>query len=212
MSQHAQNEEPRFDGTVAAAFPLALLQAVRDHDHPDEVLEDEDVSVSLPRRLGLTGVVGAQIRRYESEQRAGRTVHMNEVANLIRLVLRRPDADPILRETGQRIARWRFRRTPRAWTAVLHRGPTALALRSARRAAAVALRRLNAGSSVQATKPFVVRIDDCITARIDGDRSGCALFTGLMEEQLRLYTGREQQLVHTLCSANGGASCEWSTG
>jgi predicted hydrocarbon binding protein len=209
MSQRAQNEEPQFDGTVAAAFPLALLESVRDHDHPDEVLEDEDVAVSLPRRLGLTGVVGAQIRRYEGDERAGRTVHMNEVASLIRLVLRRPDADPILREAGQRLARWRFRRTPRAWTIILHRGPTAVALRSARRAAAVALRRLNAGSSVQAAKPFVVTVDDCVTARIDDGRPGCVLFTGLMEEQLRLYTGREQQLVHTQCAANGGASCEW---
>jgi hypothetical protein len=210
MQQHGDNGEPRFDGSVAAVFPLALLQAVRDHDHPDEILEDEDLAVSLPRRLGLTGVVGAQIRRYEAEQRAGRTVQMNEVANLIRLVLRRPDAEPILRETGQRLARWRFRRTPRLWRLVLHRGPAALGLRAARRGAATALRRLNAGTAVQTEKPFVVRVDECVTARIESGRSGCALFTGLMEEQLRLSTGHERAVLHTQCSANGGSRCEWS--
>jgi hypothetical protein len=209
MSQQDERPEPRFEGNVAAMFPLALLESVRDHDHPDEVLEDEDVSVSLPRRLGLTGVVDAQIRRYENDQRSGRTVGMNEVASLIRLVLRRPDAEPILRETGQRLARWRFRRTPKVWAAILHRGPAALALRSARRAGAATLRRLNAGATVEAAKPFVIRVDECVTARLADSASGCALFTGLMEEQLRLYTGRARTLSHTRCGTSGG-SCEWS--
>jgi hypothetical protein len=205
-----QAAEQRFEGSVAAAFPLALLESIRDHDHPDEILEDEDVATSLPRRLGLTGVVGTQIRRYESAQRSGGTVAMNEVVNLIRLVLRRPDAEAILRETGQRMARWHFRRTPDAWAWALRRGPAGFALRSARRASNAALRRLNAGSTVDATKPFVIRVDDCVTARISASSPGCALFTGLLEELLQLHTGHERTVLHTRCSANGDDSCEWS--
>jgi hypothetical protein len=210
MSQHGDNAEPRFEGSVAAMLPLALLQSVRDHDHPDEVLEDENLTTSLPRRLGLTDVVDAQIRRYENDQRAGRTVGMNEVASLIRLVLRRPDAQPILRETGQRLARWRFRRTPKVWTALLHRAPAAISLRSARRAGTDSLRRLNGGSKVEAAKPFVLRVENCVTARLGDSGAGCELFTGMMEEQLLLYTGQERSVRHTRCSANGADACEWS--
>jgi hypothetical protein len=210
MSQHAENAGPRFEGSVAAMFPLALLESMRDHDHPDEILEDEDVAVSLPRRLGLTDVVGAQIRRYESEQRAGGTVPMTEVVNLIRLVLRRPDAEAILRETGQRLARWQFRRTPDVWARLLRRGPSAFALRSARRASTTVLRRLNAGSGIHAGKPFLIRVDDCVTALVGGGTIGCHLFTGLLEEQLLLHTGHERSVLHTQCSANGNDSCEWS--
>ncbi|HSJ08150.1 MAG TPA: hypothetical protein VK936_15700 [Longimicrobiales bacterium] len=210
MSQHEEGAEPRFEGTVTAAFPLALLQSVRAHDHPGEVLEEEDLSVSLPRRLGLTGIVDTQIRRYESDQRSGRQVGLNEVASLVRLVLRRPDAEPILRETGQRIARFHFETRPRPVARLLRHGPAALALRSARRAGVRALRHLNAGTEVTAVKPFVVSVTDCFTARVDGTSTGCALFTGFMEEQVLLYTGKTRAVEHSRCGAGGGDVCEWS--
>ncbi|MGH7447075.1 MAG: hypothetical protein ACRELT_05925, partial [Longimicrobiales bacterium] len=116
MSHQEANVKPRLDGSVSAAFPLALLESVRSHDRPGEVLEDEDLTISLPRRLGLTGVIETQIFRYEAAQKAGRDVPLHEVMSLIRLVMRRPDSEPILRETGQRMARWYFRHAPIAWT------------------------------------------------------------------------------------------------
>jgi predicted hydrocarbon binding protein len=212
MSQHGEGAEPRFEGTVTAAFPLALLQSVRAHDHPGEVLEEEDLSVSLPRRLGLTGIVDTQIRRYESDQRTGRQVGLNEVASLVRLVLRRPDAEPILRETGQRIARLSFETRPRPMARLIRHGPAALALRSARHAGVRTLRSLNAGTAVEAAKPFVVSVADCFTARVDGTSTGCALFTGLIEEQLLLYTGKPRAVRHSRCSAGGADLCEWTLG
>jgi hypothetical protein len=209
MSQHGVSPEPRFEGTVAAAFPLALLEAVRAHDRPGEILEDEDLAVSLPRRLGLTGVVETQIMRYEADQRTGRTVSLNEVMSLFKLVMRRPDAEPILRETGQRVARWSTRHTPAVWLTLLHRGPARLALRSARRAAVRVLRRLHAGSRIDAAKPFTVTVTDCVTARLEDSGSGCALFTGVMEEQLLFYTGNTVRVTHSACMVNGGDICEW---
>jgi predicted hydrocarbon binding protein len=209
MSQYRANAEPRFEGTVTAAFPLALLEAVRAHDRPGEILEDEDLTVSLPRRLGLTGVVETQIMRYEAAQRAGRPVSLNEAMSLFKLVMRRPDAEPILRETGQRVARWYARRTPAGWLAVLHRGPARLALRTARRASARALRRLQAGTRIEASKPFTLSISDCITARIEDSGSGCALFTGMLEEHLLFYTGRTHRVAHARCLTNGAPTCDW---
>jgi hypothetical protein len=212
MSQHGANAEPRFEGTVAAAFPLALLESVRAHDHPGEVLEDEDLTVSLPRRLGLTGVVETQIQRYEVAQRTGRTIPLGEAMSLFKLVMRRPDAEPILREPGQRVARWTVRNTPSVWVALLHRGPARLALRTARRAAARALRRLRAGSRVDAAKPFTITVADCVTTRIDDSGSGCALFTGMIEEHLLFYTGRTMRVLHASCASEGGSVCEWVLG
>lgn len=210
MSQYGESAEPRFEGSVPAAFPLALLQSVRAHDHPGEVLEDEDLTISLPRRFGLTGVVDTQIRRYESDERAGRQIGLNEVASLITLVMRRPDAETILRETGQRFARWRFERRPKPFAPLLRRGPAALAMRSARRAGIRALRSLNAGTSITATKPYTVLITDTITTRVDDSTIGCTLFTGIMEEQLLLYTGSRHTVQHSRCAANGDDLCEWS--
>jgi hypothetical protein len=208
MSQQGIPTQPGFEGSVAAAFPVAILESVRSHDRPGEVLEDEDLTISLPRRFGLTGVVDTQSRRYEAAQREGRTVRLEEVMGLVRLVLRRPDADPILRETGERLARWHFRRTPGLWQRVLQRGPTRLALRSARRAAVRALRDLQAGSRVEGTRPFTLRVDDPVTTRLQ-EGIACTLFTGLLEEQVRLYTGTSHAVSHRLCAAHGYDVCEW---
>jgi predicted hydrocarbon binding protein len=209
MSRQEANVKPLSDGRVSAAFPLALLESVRSHDRPGEILEDEDLTISLPRRLGLTGVIETQIFRYEAAQKAGRAVRVDEVMSLIRLVMRRPDAEPILRETGQRMARWHFRHAPALWSRVLHRAPAPLGLRSARRAAARALRSLQAGSAINALKPFVIRISDCTAAQLEESGLGCTLVTGLIEEQLLLSTGKPRRVRHTCCLAHGNDLCEW---
>jgi predicted hydrocarbon binding protein len=210
MSRQEANVKPRFDGHVAAAYPLALLESIRAHDRPGEVLEDEDLSISLPRRLGLTGVIETQIFRYESARKAGRAVPLDDVMGLIRLVMRRPDAEPILRETGQRMARWHFRRAPRLWTRVLHRAPASLGLRSARIASTRALRALRMGDNITTAKPFVIRVAGNEAARLEEDGIVCTLITGLVEEQLLLSTGKPRRVRHTCCLARGDELCEWS--
>jgi len=209
MSHQEANVKPRFEGTVAAAFPLALLESVRAHDRPGEVLEDEDLTVSLPRRLGLTGVIQTPIFHYEAARKAGRAVPLAEVMSLIRLVLRRPDAEPILRETGQRMARWYYRRAPGLWTRILHRAPARLGLRPARRGAARALRTIRLGHSITSTRPFAIRVADCATALLDETGVGCTLPTGIIEEQLLLSTGKPRRVRHTCCLARGDDACEW---
>jgi len=59
----SQRTTDRPAALVAPLLPLVLLESVRAHDRPREVLEDEDLAASLPRRLGLTGVVETQIPR-----------------------------------------------------------------------------------------------------------------------------------------------------
>lgn len=202
--------QPTFDGTVVPAFPLALLEAVRAHDRPGEILEDEDLTVSLPRRLGLTGVVETQIQRYENAQRAGQRVRLDEFVSLLRLVLRRPDAEPILRDTGHRIARWHFRRKPPLWQKLLHRAPASLSLHLARRSATRALEALRAGSAIHMQKPFTVTVDDCVTGALEGAGMACTMVSGLLEELLLLHTGDVQRVDHSECAAFGRDACAWT--
>jgi hypothetical protein len=201
----------RFDGEVPAALPLTLLEAVRAHDRPEEVLEDEDLTVSLPRRFGLTGVVDTQIRQFEAAQKAGRNVRFDEVANLVRLVLRRPDAGLIIQDTGRRFAIWHFERKP----GVLRRLYPKLPVRLSSAAAAAALRKslklVRAGTVITVTRaPFHVRIDGCEYARIDAEGASCALLTGLIQEQLRQYSATPTLVSHVMCAAKGGGRCEWA--
>lgn len=199
----------RYEGSISAAFPLALLESVRTHDHPGEVLEDENLSVSLPRRLGLTGVVETQIQRYETALRSRRPVRMDEVMGLIRLVLRRPDCEPILLETGRRAARWHFRSKSGLWTALMHRAPNRLGMRAARRHAVRELKWIYAGSTIEVLKPFTVRVRDCSLAALEEAGHGCPLITGMLEETLLICTGRPKRVVHPRCIRKGGETCVW---
>ena len=96
---------PSSAGAVSPVFPLLLLETMRDVDRPEEVLEDEDVSASLPRRLGLSEVVSVQIRRFQEEVRQNRGQSAAQIEDLVRLVVRRPDAERIFEEAGRRMAR-----------------------------------------------------------------------------------------------------------
>src|SRR5688572_13059487 len=88
-------------GRPQARVALALLEGLRDLDRPVEVLDDEDVTLTMPRRFGLSGVVDAQIRRYEREARHGRRVPAAEVEDLMRLATRRGDSEELFTRVGR---------------------------------------------------------------------------------------------------------------
>ncbi len=193
-----------------ADLPLAILESVRIHDRPAEVLEDEDLTASLPRRLGLTGVVDSQIRRYEAARRSGERVSRDDVANLLRLVLRRPDAEPILRHAGQTLAGEHGRRAARLGRVL----PGGLGDLVARRVIRRLMRRISGGSRVRVMRnPLRVELTDPITA---GDRYGvaCTLYSAAIAAAYARVTGRELDVRHTGCAALGTAEgkCVWEVG
>ena len=209
-SRPSEAQEQYFEGDVSAAVPLALLESVRSHDHPGEVLEDEDLTVSLPRRFGLSGVVENQIMRYESARRASKSVSLNEVLGLVRLVLRRPDAELILRETGVRLAEWRYGKVPKAVAKAYRMLPQRMTLVPATRAAGRLFRELGVGGELKAQRsPVSVRVQGSNSARLDGAGVACALYTAALERHLALYTGREWNVHQPQCEAYGGSACEW---
>jgi hypothetical protein len=206
-----ETDPPR--ATLAPLLPLAILEAIRAQDRPHEMLEDEDVSASLPRRLGLTGVIESSIQRYEVAARRNRPVPAEEVVDLLRLVLRRPDARTVLVEAGHLAARRYFARLPSAATSALGVLPRAAARAAARRSARTLLRRLLGAGRLEWTRqPVAARAFEPLAARLDGAGTACALYGAALEELVSLYTHQRPHVTHPRCAAWGDECCEWVIG
>lgn len=201
-----QNQSVR----IAARLPLSLLEAVRARDLPPEVLEGEDLPASLPRRLGLSEVVSAQIRRYREAARRAESVSMAEVDDLIRLVLRRPDAETLLRETGQQLAYAYLERLPRPARGVVGILPRRMALPMAARAGRRLLRPLAGTREVERRRgePGVC-IRGGITARVDETGMACALYSAALGTLSEAYGRVHVEVRHDHCAARGDDACEW---
>ncbi|SVB67978.1 uncharacterized protein METZ01_LOCUS220832, partial [marine metagenome] len=89
---------------VSALVALTLLEVIQVNDRPLEVFEEEDTSVTIPRRLGLSDVVERRIQNYQRETKRGQKISDQEFGDLIRLVTKRPDARAIFLESGVRLA------------------------------------------------------------------------------------------------------------
>jgi predicted hydrocarbon binding protein len=196
-----------------ADIPLAILESVRQHDRPAEVLEDEDLSISLPRRLGLTGVVDSQIHRYREAQKRRERVSAEQVADLLRLVLRRPDSEPILREAGYAIARHNIGKPIYRIAAVGRFLPAGLRMRLAQRSLRRLLRRIGGGAPVRITRaPFRVEMDGPVTARVDRWAIACILYSAAIEHAIHHTTGKTPHVEHESCEARGDSACAWTVG
>ena len=89
---------------VSALVALTILEVLRASDRPFEVFEEEDTSITMPRRLGLSDVVERRIRTYQEETKKGNKISDGEFGDLVRLVVKRPDARAIFLECGARLA------------------------------------------------------------------------------------------------------------
>ena len=192
-------------GRIPARVALVLLQAVRDNDRPGEVLNDEDLTVTLPRRLGLSEVVDSQIRRYEQDVRRRRRVPEGEVRDLIRLVTRRADSESLFRGVGRTLG-------------VMEGGGTGLGrvlprsagFALARRAIVRRLRTLfGPGFVASVSAPF--EIEAANNVLLDGDPGGeaCALVTGLSQAILDRSVRPGVVVEHVHCRARGHERCAW---
>ena len=176
------------------------------------MLEDEDVTLSMPRRFGLSDVVGAQIRHLEEEVRRGQLQSASMMEDLIRLVIRRPDAEEVFTEAGHRVAQWDWQNR-----AGMVRGSVRLmprpvaALVAARAARRLFKQMLGSGQLSVRSRPPALRITRSITAAGDPGGVACAFYTGAYTELLQQYTGRAYRAQHARCEASGAEACEWTT-
>ena len=212
MSRTASRRAGPDAPSVTPVFPLILLETMRDMDRPEEVLEGEDLTASMPRRLGLSDVVYLQIHKFREETRKKRLQTPATVADLIRLVIRRPDADEIFEEAGRRVARhaWGEKSgASRSWLKLL---PTGMRMRAAARGARRLAAELAGSAQVEVSaKPFLVRLRGSLTAEADPGGAACAFYTGAFSELMTQYTGRGHAAKHSNCETRrGGGTCEWT--
>lgn len=183
---------------------LRLLEVMRDLDLPLEILEAEDPSVTMPRRLGLSDVVDRQIRTYRNDVRRRMRLTDDEVRDLFRLVIRRPDAEEIFLRAGQTLA---GKEEPRGWRRLLPRR-VALALarnRVRRRLHALFGRRMGGFGRGS----FSVEGRSLMFIEADPGGDACFMMSGLCETVLEQTTGHQARVSHVLCQSRGDALCRW---
>lgn len=199
------------NGSITPLFPLTLLETLRDRDRPEEVLEDEDLAVSMPRRLGLSDVVSVQIRRFQEEVRSKRLQSTAHVIDLMKLVVRRPDAAEIFTEAGRRIARHNWQQRAATMRGVLRVMPNPIPRIAARRAARRMLRQVVGDSQLSVGRwPVDVRLRNSLSARADPNGAACAFYAGAFSEIMELHTGKRYRVTHTQCATRGADECQWT--
>ncbi len=199
------------EAEVAAFLPLALLHSVRSHDRPEEVLEDENLTASLPRRLGLSDVIHTQIRRYEEAHRKGRPIPARELVDLIRLVIRRPDAEEILDEAGRGVVTLYMQGLGDRRARVARIMPRAISRAGFLRRARILGRRIAAGAQSQVAKsPPRALLTNSITAEVDPGGVACSLYTSAFQALATRYLRNQPRVEHTRCEARRDEVCEWT--
>ena len=202
---YSQVQELAADGPerVAAVVALTILQVIRAHDRPSEVFEGEDTSITMPRRLGLSGVVERQIRTYQEATKRRGKISDQEFADLVRLVAKRPDSADIFFECGTRLAHRPSHRHCRFM-------PRRLALAVARRRVRGRLKWLF-GRQVGGFAGDGFTMEGCALLFMQSDPSGsaCALVSGLCSAVLGATIRGVPTVDHVACESRGDAYCRW---
>ncbi len=200
---HAPTPESNGRPRVSAVVALTLLEVIQTLDRPAEVFEEEDTSVTMPRRLGLSDVVGRQIRNYQDEVKRGRKISDGEFSNLVGLVIKRPDSEDVFFESGKRLANRpndrRSRFMPRGLAVSLARR------RVRRRLKALFGRRIGgfAGGG------FTMEGRALLFMQADPGGDACALVSGLCSAVLSATIHGAPAVDHLACEAHGDAFCRW---
>jgi predicted hydrocarbon binding protein len=195
--------------TVHALVPLSLLEAVRDVDRPEGVLEAEFVDELRNKRFGLSDTVYSQIQRFTEAVRRGQRTAQDEAIALAQLIGRRPDAEAVLREAGRFLAREAYMTVSPITRGVLKVMPTMISRPLAfRKTHRIAKRYLN--GNVRRVGQFVLlEIPRSITLGVAPGSTGCSFYESSLREVLRLLVGTTGAVEHTRCAGRGEGSCEW---
>jgi hypothetical protein len=189
----------------APRVALALLEVIRAQDRPTEILADEDPTVTMPRRLGLSEVVETQIRRYRADVKEKRKLSDQELQDLFRLVIRRPDSEEVFLLSGARLAEGVVRsQTPRGKVRLR------VAFFKARRAFRAKLKALfGRKMGGFGSGPFLFEGAGLLFVQADPGGDACRMVTGMCEGILKRYVGSSVDVRHTLCQSRGDSTCRW---
>lgn len=189
---------------VAAEVALALLEAMRSTDLPTERIKDEDVRLTMPRRLGLSAVVDRQIALFRDRVRQGLRLTADEFAEFMRLVMRRPDASEVFFAMGSQLADAKARRVTR-WL------PRALRIYLTKKRITSALRKLfgrRVGGFVSGS--FALEMSASPLVQIDPDGEACEIITGFCQRALQESVGDGMVVAKRQCETHGDRACRWT--
>lgn len=187
---------------IAADVALAMFEALQHKDRPDEVLEDEDVSRTMPRRLGLSDVIDRQVRFQRENVRQGNKFTVDELAEFMRLTLRRPDSREIFFDTGARLSA-----KGAGLTRLL---PRRLRFVAAKRRIRKCLGQLFArrlGGFLSG--PFAFETSASPFVQVDETGEACHLLSGLCQQALRDVVDGGLTVAKVACETKGDPSCRW---
>lgn len=194
---------------VDPLLPLSLLEAVRTVDLPGEDLETEFVHELRNKRFGLSDTVFAQIKRYTEAVKRGQRPPFDEAAGIARLIGRRPDAEPVFREAGRRMAREAYRtlspvvrRLTRILPALLARP---LALSQMRRVA----KRYCGGQVRRVGASVLLAVPESVTVDAAPKLGGCTYYEAMLRELVQLLVGGVGAVEHVRCASRSEGACEW---
>ena len=190
---------------IRARLALAILEGLQAQDTPSEVLEDENPSQTMPRRLGLSGVVDRQVQLYRSDAMKRARITDGQFHDLVQLVVRRPDAPEIFWRAGRRMA------DAGEQTAVSRMLPDPLRNARLRRRVRRRLKRVfgrTIGGFAQA--PFTLEGRNLLFVRHAEGGEACFLVSGMCQSIVEEVLGPEYHVVHDRCEARGDASCRWT--
>ena len=185
---------------------LALFEVIRHQDRPSEVLEAEDPSMTMPRKLGLSEVVEARIRHAKEDVKRGVRISDEEFENLVRLVIRRPDSEEVFRLVGVRLSGGNGASPRGAWKLL----PRSLRYAVARRAVSRSLKSLF-GRRVGgfASGLFTMEGRSLLFIQSDPGGDACALVSGFCGPVLERALGRKASVSHVACESRGDPFCRW---
>ena len=187
---------------VSAVVALTILEVLQASDRPFEVFEEEDTSITMPRRLGLSDVVERRIRTYQEETKKGNKISDEEFVDLVRLVVKRPDSRAIFLECGARLAG----KLPRRFWLVPRRLGLALAKRRTRKRLRALFGRRIGGF---ADGGFVLEGRSLLFIQSDSKGDACSLVSGLCAATVSGSIADPPTIAHIACEARGDAYCRW---
>ena len=190
--------------SIAAKVALALLEAIRSVDRPSEWIDDEVFSRTMPRRLGLSTVIERQIRLHEEYVREGRKLTLDELAEFLRLVNKRADADKVFLEMGSHLA-------DSAGTTRARLLPRRLRLFRVKRSVARAFPKLfgrRLGGFVSG--PFTLEVSASPLVQLDSSGTACQILTGFCQRALARGVGDDLEVTKSSCETWGDRCCRWA--
>jgi hypothetical protein len=181
------------------------LEVIRALDLPTEVLNAEDPTRTMPRRLGLSDVVDQQIRSFREQVRKRERITDEQARALFHLVLRRPDSEEAFHQVGDLLTgdRKPLRGLRRFYP---EQARFSLARREIGKGIKSLLGRPIGGF---AHGPFTLEARGHFLLEMDPGGDACALITGYAESILRSCLGRPVKVHHSSCEARKQDLCRW---